>query len=179
MEIAALLWLLIVDLALLLAAHRFPKVIVGRFARMIGLPHAMTAASALSAELAEAKRRLSTVRTAERELETEQAHLERKIAEWRRELAKPRRAEISLVYEVGSPQPGGYLEFLAERQTVAPRTGSNVRVPDPEVWRRPRLVRVWGRNGSLCQSMAQQRFGSKREFRLTPIEARPAAEAAA
>jgi hypothetical protein len=178
MDIAPLLWLLAVDLVALLVAHWFPRTAVRRFAEMIGLPHAVAAASMLSAEQAEAKRRLGHARGIERDLDTERTHLEAKIADWRREIDKPRRAEIGLVYEVGSPQPGGYLEFMVERQTVAARTGNNVRVPDPEVWRRPRLARVWGRNGSLCLSMAQQRFGSKREFQLTPLEGDRAAESA-
>ena len=177
MDIDTLLWTLGVGLVLLLLAHRLPLAIVRVFGRAIGLPEAVMAAEKLLAEHAEAKRQLAAAEGVEYGLEREQSHLEGKISNWRRDIAQPRRERVDLLYEFGTPQAvGAYIDFLAVRQPVVVRTGSGLRLPDPDVWRKPRLVRIWGLNGNLCLSVAQQRFGSKREFVLTEIDADQPAE---
>jgi len=167
-NIVTLLWVLGVGLVLLLLAHRLPLAITRVFARTIGLPEAMIAAEEALAELAESE---------EYKLEREHSHLAGKISTWRRDIAQPRRERLDLLYEFGTPQTvDAHIDFIAVRQPVVVRAGSGLRLPDPDVWRKPRLVRVWGRNGNLCLSMAQQRFGSKREFALAEIDPNQPAE---
>jgi len=176
-NIVTLLWVLGVGLVLLLLAHRLPLAITRVFARTIGLPEAMIAAEEALAELAEAKRQLAAAESEEYKLEREHSHLAGKISTWRRDIAQPRRERLDLLYEFGTPQTvDAHIDFIAVRQPVVVRAGSGLRLPDPDVWRKPRLVRVWGRNGNLCLSMAQQRFGSKREFALAEIDPNQPAE---
>jgi len=177
MDIVTLLWVLGVGLVLLLLAHRLPLTLTRGFGKAIGLPEAMVAAAEALAELAEAKRQLAAVEREEHRLEREHSHLEGKISNWRRDIAQPRRERLELLYEFGTPQTvGAHIDYVAVRQPVVVRTGGGLRAPDPDVWRKPRLVRVWGRNGNLCLSVAQQRFGSKREFALAEIDASQATE---
>ena len=87
-------------------------------------------------------------------------------------LAAAARERVDLVFELGTPRPEeGHCLFAAVRlPTMVHASSGNGRAPDPDVWRQPRLVRVWGQNASLCQSIAEQRFGSKRELQLIPID---------
>src|SRR5262249_44804055 len=127
-------------------------------------------ADALAA-LQEAARHLEASEAATRDLARERAQLRDSIATCQRDIAGPRRERIDLVFEFGTPRPDdGHVDFGAIRTGTSGRNSENARVSDPGVWRRPRLVRVWGKNTSLCQSIAEQRFGTRREFQLVELD---------
>jgi len=170
MDPAALFWPIGLGILVLLLTPRLHRVAITAFARHLGVAETNRDSADAMAGLQEARRHLQTMESTSRDLVRERNHLMDKIAGARRDIAAPRRERVDLVFELGTPRPEeGHCLFAAVRLPTLSGAG-NGRKPDPDVWRQPRLVRVWGQNASLCLSMAEQRFGSKREFQLIPID---------
>jgi hypothetical protein len=167
-----LFWAIGIGVVLLILTPRIHRAVIEAFSKQIGIADSNRDSAEAMAALQDARRRLALAETASRDLARERSHLRDKIAECTRDIAAPRRERVDLVFELGTPRlEDGHSLFAASCLPVqSPATGGNGRVPDPDVWRQPRLVRVWGKNASLCQSIAEQRFGSKRDFRLVLIE---------
>jgi len=173
-----LFWAIGVGILLLLVTPRLHKLLIETFSKQIGLAESNRDSADAMAAVQEARRQLTQAENASRDLAREGSHLRGKIAECHRAITGPRRERIDLVFELGVPRlEDGHSLFVANclpGQTGA--SAGNGRMPDPDVWRQPRLVRVWGKNASLCQSIAEQRFGSKRVFALLQIDERQRAQ---
>ena len=167
-----LFWAIGLGLLVLLMTPRIHRIVITAFAQRLGVAETNRGSVDTMTELQEARQRLTAAENASRDLMRERNHLKDKIAGAQRDIAAPRRERVDLVFELGTPRPGeGQCLFAAVRMpALAHVASSNGRMPDPDVWRQPRLVRVWGQNGGLCLSMAEQRFGSKRDFQLVPID---------
>jgi hypothetical protein len=173
-----LFWAIGVGIILLLLTPRLHRVVIEAFSRQIGVAESNRDSLEASAALQEARRQQALAETASRDLMRERSHLKEKIAECKRDIAAPRRERIDLVFELGTPRlEDGHCLFAATCMPVqSASSAGNGRLPDPDVWRQLRLVRVWGKNASLCQSIAEQRFGSKRDFQLVQIDERQRAQ---
>jgi hypothetical protein len=173
-----LFWAIGFGIILLLITPRLHRVVIEAFSKQIGVAETNRDSVEATTALQEARRQLSLAETASRELMRERSHLKAKIAECERDIAAPRRERIDLVFELGTPRlDDGQCLFAAGALPVQSASSvGNGRLPDPEVWRQLRLVRVWGKNASLCQSIAEQRFGSKRDFQLVQIDERQRAQ---
>ncbi|MDB5362826.1 MAG: hypothetical protein JWO51_4123 [Rhodospirillales bacterium] len=167
-----LFWAIGLGLLLLLLTPRIHRVVITGFARRLGVAETNRESVDAMAGLHEARQHLATMENTSRDLMRERNHLKDKIAGAQRDIAAPRRERVDLVFELGTPRPEEGCCLFAAVRLPAPSqvAGSNGRMPDPDVWRQARLVRVWGQNAGLCQSMAEQRFGSKRDFQLVPID---------
>ncbi len=170
-----LLWAIGLGVLLLMLMPRIHRFAIEGFARRLGVAETNRDSADVLAELQEARQQLGAAETQSRDLIRERNHLKDKIAGCERDIAAPRRERVDLVFELGTPRlEDGQCLFAAVRlpspAPTAPTASGNGRMPDPDVWRQPRLVRVWGKNASLCLSTAEQRFGSKREFQLIAIE---------
>jgi hypothetical protein len=174
MNPAPLLWLIGLGIIMLLLTPRIHRVVIAGFAWRLGVAETNRGSIDAMAGLREARQQLSAMEGTLRDLTRERSHLKDKIAGAQRDIAAPRRERVDLVFELGTPRPEeGHCLFAAVRLQAQAHTGAgNGRLPDPDVWRQARLVRVWGQNANLCLSMAEQRFGSKREFQLIPIDER-------
>lgn len=172
MDPVPLFWAIGLGLLLLLFMPRLHRVMIVGFARRLGVAETNRDSADAMAGLQDARRQLSASEETSRNLGRERNHLKDKITSAKRDIAAPRRERVDLVFELGTPRPEeGHCLFAAVRlPTMVHASSGNGRAPDPDVWRQPRLVRVWGQNASLCQSIAEQRFGSKREFQLIPID---------
>ncbi len=167
-----LFWAIALGIVVLLLTPRIHRVVITAFAQRLGVAETNRESVDAMAGLQEARQHLATMEGMSRELTRERNHLKDKIAGAQRDIAAPRRERVDLVFELGTPRPNeGHCLFAAIRMPAQPHVaGSNGRAPDPDVWRQPRLIRVWGQNTGLCLSMAEQRFGSKRDFQLVPID---------
>lgn len=167
-----LFWAIGFGIFLLILTPRIHRAVIEAFSRQIGIAESNRESVEVTAALQEARQQLSAAEAASRALLRERNHLRDKIAECERDIAAPRRERIDLVFELGTPRlEDGHSLFAANCLPVqSSSTSGNGRLPDPQVWRQPRLVRVWGKNASLCQSIAEQRFGSKRDFDLVQID---------
>jgi len=172
MDPVPLLWAVAFGVFLLILMPRLHRIVIEAFARHLGVAEGNRGSIDAMAGLQEARQHLATVEHTSRDLARERSHLRDKIAEAKRAIAAPRRVRVDLVFELGTPRPGeGCCLFAAIRTpTAVPSPAQNGRLPDPDVWRQPRLVRVWGQNAALCQSIAEQRFGSKRDFELLQVD---------
>jgi hypothetical protein len=165
------LWALGISAAVLSIAASARTAVPKIFADHLGIPEASQAAGEALRDLAEAKRELAQVGNASSKLVRERVQLETALKGFLEDIAAPKRERIDLVFELGAPRgDGAHVDFMARCLMGGARAPDTGRVPDAEVWRRPKLVRVWGQNAQLCSSMAQQRFGSKRLFTLEPID---------
>ena len=169
-----LFWLIGLGIVLLLLTPRIHRVVISGFARRLGVAETNRDSAEAMAGLQEARQHLATMEGISRDLMRERNHLKDKIASAQRDIDAPRRERVDLVFELGTARPEeGHCLFAAVRLPAQAHIGAgNGRLPDPDVWRQPRLVRVWGQNGNLCLSIAEQRFGSKRDFQLIPIDER-------
>ncbi len=167
-----LFWSVGLGILLLMAMPRLHRLLIEGFARRLGVAETNRDSIDVMAGLQDARRQLGAVEGTSRDLHRELSRLKDKIAACRRDIAAPRRERVDLVFELGTPRlEDGHCLFAAVRlPSVTQTTGGNGRLPDPVVWRQPRLVRVWGKNANLCLSMAEQRFGSKRDFQLVAID---------
>ncbi|HLZ65605.1 MAG TPA: hypothetical protein VKQ29_05205 [Aliidongia sp.] len=165
-------WAIGVGILLLVLMPRLQRRAIEGFARGLGLAETNRGSVDALAGLEAARQQLAAAESASRDLARERNHLMAKIADCRRDIAAPRRERVDMVFELGVPRlEDGHCLFAAVRLPMPPQaTAGTGRRPDPDVWRQPRLVRVWGRNANLCLSMAEQRFGSKREFQLIAID---------
>jgi hypothetical protein len=165
------LWALGISAGVLSIAASARTVVSKMVADHLGIPEASQAAGEALRDLAEAKRELVQVANASGKLIQERAQLETALSGFLDDISAPKRERIDLVFELGAPRgDGAHVDFMARCIMGGTRTPDTGRVPDSDVWRRPKLVRVWGQNAQLCGSMAQQRFGSKRLFTLEPID---------
>ena len=173
-----LFWAIGFGILLLILTPRLHRGLIEAFSRQIGIAESNRDSSDAMTALNEARAQLAAAETASRDLMREHRHLRDKIAECKRDIAAPRRERIDLVFELGTPRlEDGYCLFAANSLPIQSQSSAgNNRLPDGAVWRQPRLVRVWGKNASLCQSIAEQRFGSKRDFVLVHIEERQRTE---
>jgi len=169
-----LFWLIALGIVVLLIMPRIHRVVIGGLARRLGGADAGRDSAEVMAELLEARKHLAAMEEITRDLTRERNRLKDHIAGAQRDIAAPRRERVDLVFELGTARPDeGYCLFTAVRLPAQAHIGpGSGRVPDPDVWRQPRLVRVWGQNVNLCLSIAEQRFGSKRDFQLIRIEER-------
>jgi hypothetical protein len=167
-----LFWAIGLGLVVLLLSPRIHRTVITAFARHLGVAETNRDSADAMAGLQEARRHLQTMEGTSRDLTRERNYLKDKIAGAQRDIAAPRRERVDFVFELGTARPEeGHCLFAAVRLPTQSQSGAgNGRQPDPDVWRQPRLVRVWGQNASLCLSMAEQRFGSRREFQMIPIE---------
>ena len=167
-----LFWAIALGIVMLLLTPRIHRMVITGFARRLGVAETNRGSADAMAGLQEARQHLATMEAMSRDLTRERNHLKDKIAGAQRDIAAPRRERVDLVFELGTPRPEeGHCLFAAVRMPAQPHVaGTNGRLPDPDVWRQPRLVRVWGQNAGLGLSMAEQRFGSKRDFQLVPID---------
>ncbi|HEV2675315.1 MAG TPA: hypothetical protein VGV37_12300 [Aliidongia sp.] len=167
-----LFWAIAFGIILLFLMPRIHRTMIEAFSRQIGVAESNRESAEALVALQEARRQLALAEAASRDLVRQRTHLNEQIAECRRDIGAPRRERIDLVFELGTPRlEDGHSLFAANcLPGQSSTTAGNGRQPDPQVWRQPRLVRVWGKNASLCQSMAEQRFGSKRDFDLVQID---------
>jgi hypothetical protein len=148
----------------------FGKLAVSSLSDSLDLPQVNREAQDAADALKETRRRKDMVEHAVTDRAREIAGLDARIKGYRKEMASPHPGQIDIVFEIGSPLLGAHCrEYWACRQAGI-QTSTGIRAPDPSIWHQPRKVRVWGLNARLCLSMAQQRFGTKREFLLTEIE---------
>jgi len=174
---ASLLALFLGEALLMAAIAGFGKLAVNSLSDTLDLPRVNREAQDATDALKEVRRRQDRVEHALTERAHEIAGLDDKIRRYRKEMATPQPDRLDIVFEIGSPLLDGHCrEYWAVRQ-VGIQTSAGIRGPDPGIWHEPRKVRVWGLNGRLCLSMAQQRFGTKREFVLAEIEAEKAGPA--
>jgi len=167
-----LFWAIGFGVFLLALMPRIHRMVIESVAHRLGVAEANRGSADAQAGLQEARQHLSSMEGTSHALMRERNHLKEKIAAAKRDIAAPRRTRVDLVFELGTPRPGeGQCLFAAVRLPSQGATpGQGGRLPDPDVWRQPRLVRVWGQNAGLCLSTAEQRFGTKRDFQLIPVD---------
>jgi hypothetical protein len=170
-EMSAGLLIVFLGEALLMALLAgFGKLAVSGLSDRLDLPGVNREAQDAADALKEVRRRRDAVEQATADRTREIESLESQIKTYRKEMATPPAGRVDVVFEIGSPLLDGHCrEYWAIRQAGI-QVIAGIRGPDAAMWGQPRKVRVWGLNGRLCQSMAQQRFGTKREFLLTEIE---------
>ena len=167
---AGLLAIFLGEAMLMATLASFGKLAINSLTDWLDLPRVNRETQDAGQALQEVKRRKEAVEHAATDRGREIALLDERIKRYRKEMATPQPGQIDIVFEIGSPQLDGHRrEYWACRQ-AGTQAVAGLRAPDPEIWHKPRKVRVWGLNGHLCLSMAQQRFGTKREFLLTEIE---------
>jgi hypothetical protein len=169
-----LFWAIGIGILLLILMPRIHRLIVVAVANQIKVAETNRDSQEARTELQEVRQQLATIEGTSRDLARQRSRFKEKIEGCQREIAAPRRERIDLVFELGTPRfDDGQSLFTAVRiPATASGTPGNGRAPDPDVWRQPRLVRVWGTNANLAQSTAEQRFGSKRDFQLIAIDER-------
>jgi hypothetical protein len=167
-----LFWAIGFGLFILALMPHIHRIVISSVAARLGVAETNRGSADAMVGLQEARQHLATLEGTSRDLQRERNHLKDKIAGAQRDIAAPRRERVDLVFELGTPRPAeGNCLFAAIRLPAQPHVaGTNGRLPDPDVWRQARLVRVWGQNAGLCLSTAEQRFGSKRDFQLVPID---------
>jgi hypothetical protein len=167
---AGLLTVFLAEALLMATIAGFGKLAIRGLSDRLDLPQVNRDTQDATDALGETKRRRDTIEHAVTERAQEITQLDAKIKKYRKEMASPQPCQVDIVFEIGSAQLDGHRrEYWATRQ-AGNQPAAGLRAPDPALWHKPRKVRVWGLNGHLCLSMAQQRFGTKRDFVLTKIE---------